>query len=108
MTLDPRLGLLAAWTLACAGCGGRTYLGHGQNDGGGAPTTLDASIPCGDASCDPSSEFCKHVLGGPPPGVNDWSCEALPSGCSSCDCVIAPGCTCIDDTGQISLTCDVP
>ncbi|HSQ63452.1 MAG TPA: hypothetical protein VLM85_09570 [Polyangiaceae bacterium] len=110
MSLDRRsdnLVVLAA-LLTAAGCGARTYLGHG-GDGGGAVETGDASwIPCGDASCEPTAEYCKRVVGGPPPGVDVRSCQALPSGCHSCDCVIAPGCTCIDDTGQISLTCDAP
>ncbi len=109
MRLDRRsLAVLAALATA-SGCGARTYLGQGHSDGGGVVEPGDASwTPCGDASCDPATEYCKRVVGGPPPGVDVRSCEALPAGCHACDCLIAAGCTCIDDTGHLSLTCNVP
>ena len=101
MRLDRRTGLAVLAALATAGCGGRTYLGQGHGDGG-------AAVEPGDASCDPATEYCRRMVGGPPPGVDVRSCEALSAGCHACDCLIAPGCTCLDDTGHLSLTCDVP
>ncbi len=103
-----RLWIGLAITAYLAGCGGRTELGsHGAD---ASIATPDASwTVCGDAApCDPGTEYCKHVIGGPPPGVNTYNCEALTSNCHSCDCVIQVACTCVDDTGHITLTCDVP
>ena len=109
--VDRRISLLGAVLLivTCSpACGARTNLGTGGGDGGGGGTADASWTKCGDASCNPSSEYCKEVIGGPPPGVDITSCEALPSGCHACSCLIQVECTCLDDTGHLSLTCNVP
>jgi hypothetical protein len=78
-------------------------------DGGG-------SFTCGVASCDGQSEICKHVVGGPPPGVDYSACAPIPAECASdvsCTCVTAAlggiGITnCTSAGGDITVQVAVP
>ena len=45
---------------------------------------------CGSSTCDARAQVCEHIVGGLPPGVDDYACIAIPAGCetdASCACV---------------------
>jgi hypothetical protein len=95
------------WTLIClAACtGGRTGLGTHPAQDGEAPASLP--IACGSATCDGTIEYCKLVVGGPPPGIHKETCTPL-GGCHDCACLSQPReCRC-KESGGIHVECDVP
>jgi hypothetical protein len=68
------------------------------------------TIECGDAEYNANVQYCGHALGGPPPGVDNYACEALPSGCHACTCLNyeANGCQCSSDAGRVFVQCEFP
>src|SRR6185312_3058917 len=80
----------------------------------GCPGTLDAGMPadgaildagppmpdsaaffaCGAEFCQFGVEYCRHVQGGAPPGVDNMACATLPEGGS---CSSIRECTCTED-----------
>ncbi|MFO0685966.1 MAG: hypothetical protein U0234_28155 [Sandaracinus sp.] len=66
------------------------------------------TFDCGPTSCVRSSEYCVHTLsdiGGVP---DDYRCQPMPAGCSSCDCLATTGGpwgpSCTDDgAGAVTL-----
>jgi hypothetical protein len=88
---------------------------------------VDANPPpppnfaCGDLACNPSTSYCTIDTGGPVQedgGVGSYySCNALPTSCdagaASCACVqayqgVSPGCGCVEENGDVIITCAVP
>jgi hypothetical protein len=54
--------------------------------GNGAPD----DYACGAAMCDANTQTCEHLVGGAPPGVDNYSCIAIPAPCAndvSCACL---------------------
>ena len=72
---------------------------------------------CGDITC-AGDQYCVHSIGGAPPGVDFYSCEALPAACL--DLPTVPTCACLADepcgwecqqdaaTGAFLVTCALP
>jgi hypothetical protein len=73
-----------------------------------AATESGSTFECGDASCLASSQFCYHVIGGVPPGVDNQSCQALPPPASECADGGHTGCSCMADSGALYVFCAVP
>jgi hypothetical protein len=78
----------------------------------GGDTTITGTEPCGDAAtCNIATEFCLRTVGGPPPGIDVSECKPFPSKCHDCTCAYPPQkgiCTCIDDVGNFTVTCQAP
>jgi hypothetical protein len=61
--------------------------------GASSETARPDDYPCGDsASCDARYQTCEHESGGPPPGLDMFSCIPIPPPCSddqTCACLSA-------------------
>lgn len=71
---------------------------------------------CGTTACDANMQTCEHVVGGAPPGVDTYSCLAIPAACTndvSCACLktalLARGADQCDGDGRhLTVRIDVP
>jgi hypothetical protein len=70
---------------------------------------------CGNLGCDPSTSYCQITTGGPvDAGNTTFACDLLPSACGSgpatCACIglIGQGCACVEQHGDVTLTCELP
>jgi hypothetical protein len=88
---------------------GPSATGDGGADAIDDTTDGGMLFACGDASCSPASQYCRHTVGGSPPGIDTQLCEPLDQGQSIC-APDAPngGCQCSDDAGGLYVRCDVP
>jgi hypothetical protein len=98
----------AAGTTGSAGRGG----GGASGGSGGMPGTGGAGGVRG-CSCDPQTQYCYVVEGGPIGNPPSYSCRALPAACGTtptCACVQGQGCgnICSAGDGGIMVTCQAP
>ena len=82
-----------------------------SDDASDSPDSADDGplFACGDASCSAATQYCRHTVGGAPPGIDTQACEPLDQGQSTC-APDAPfeGCQCTGDAGGLYVRCDVP
>jgi hypothetical protein len=62
------------------------------------------TFPCGDKKCT-DKQICNVQLPGVPGGSPYYSCNPM-SGCSDCSCLVtAATCTCAENSGNFTVTC---
>ncbi len=61
-----------------------------------------ASFACGTRRCT-EEQYCVQSSGGPAGTPTSYSCS--PTACTDCSCITMPDCTCTDDDGQLTFTC---
>ena len=98
------------------GAGDRVAGSDGNITGNAAARALLAaggSFACGpDLTCDPTTQYCWVLIGGPtgvPPG---YSCVDVPNVAPRLTCETIPdigiGCECAESDGGITVTCTAP
>jgi hypothetical protein len=60
------------------------------------------SFACGTLRCI-ENQYCEQSSGGPSGTPTSYSCN--PSGCTDCSCLTLADCTCSEQNGQLTLTC---
>jgi hypothetical protein len=84
-----------------------------------APIIIDDAGPppafaCGNLGCEPSSSYCEVTTGGPVDAGSAFACPLLPTACNggpaTCACLglIGQGCGCVEQHGDVTLTCELP
>jgi hypothetical protein len=105
----------AGMGVSSAGVGGSAAGASGASPTAGASGD-PISFPCGATTCDGRSQICEHVVGGAPPGVDNYDCDAIPTAClkdDSCACAISAlrgrgANSCSSDAGFPTVRIDVP
>ena len=102
--------------LAFNGAGEKVARSDGNITGNASSPVLfveGGGFACGpDLTCDPTTQYCYVVIGGPkgvPPG---FSCVDVPNVTPPLTCETIPdvgvGCECVESDGGITVTCTAP
>jgi hypothetical protein len=107
-----------SWELLCTGSSWTCSAVCPASDAGPPDANPQPFFSCVDIGCDPQTSYCQLTTGGPvidDGGGFGAQCIPLPSTCASgaatCACVQATqgvGCSCVEQHGDVTVTCEVP